>query len=106
MPRLLSAPKTQSRLLRLWVLGLALVLLLSQSLGQLHAVKHDWSANHHHAVHETRVAYSGDGFLELLFSSHNSDSDCRLFDQLSGGHAMPSVALIALPVVLPSLLYR
>ena len=86
------------------MLGLALAMLLSQSLGQLHAVKHDWSASNHHqhhqAAHET---HHHDGLFEQLFSSHSSDSDCRLFDQLSASHAMPALAPLVPPVVLPAL---
>lgn len=76
-------------------------MLLSQSLGQLHAVKHDWSSSNHH--HQVAHDAHDDGLFELLFSSHSSDSDCRLFDQLSAGHAMPALAPLVPPVVLPSL---
>lgn len=43
------------------------------------------------------------GGLALLFSSHSSDSDCRLYDQASHGAAAPQVACLALPVLTPSL---
>ena len=101
--------QTQSRL-RLWVRllvsGLVIALLLSQSLGQLHAIKHGGLIGTQHAAsgHESHEDHHHGGFLEQLFSSHSSSTDCRLYDQLSDSHAMPAVALMALPVVLPSLL--
>ena len=110
MTRFLPSQNAHSRLQRLWVFGLvfalAFVLLLSQSLAQLHAVKHavkhggPAGVNHAAAAH---VAHEDHGFLEQLFSNHNTDTDCRLYDQLGDGHAMPAVALLELPVVLPSL---
>ena len=91
--------------MQLWALGLALALLLSQFLGQLHAVKHGGPAVTHSAagVQVADKTQRGDGFLAHLFSSHSSSADCRLYDQLTDGHSMPAVVLLALPVVLPSL---
>ena len=109
MTTLQPLPQTQSRL-RLWVRllvsGLVIALLLSQSLGQLHAIKHGGLAGTQHAGsgHGSHKAHHDGGFLEQLFSSHSSSTDCRLYDQLSDRPAMPAVALMALPVVLPSLL--
>ncbi len=89
---------------RLWVLWLVLSLILSQSLGQLHAVKHAGKLG----VQTTTVHAAGKqragGIYDLLFSSHSSASDCRLYDHLSHGQAMPHVLALPLPVVLPSLL--
>lgn len=108
MTRLLPSPQIPSRMLRLrgrlWVLGMTLALLLSQSLGQLHAVKHDWSLHGQQAEHNAQKTQHGDRFFELLFSSHNGDSDCRLFSQASDGHAMATVAAVLLPGLMPSLL--
>jgi hypothetical protein len=39
--------------------------------------------------------------LAVLFGDH-TDADCRLYDQLAHGSAMPAVPLIALPVFLPA----
>ena len=109
MTSLLPPLQTQSRLLlwvRLLVSGLVIALLLSQSLGQLHAIKHGGLAHTPHAT-ATHIAHEAQhdvGFLERLFSSHSSSTDCRLYDQLSDSHAIPAVALMVLPVVLPSLL--
>ena len=110
MTRLSPLPETPSRLrwwVRLLVSALALALLLSQSLGQLHAIKHGALAGTQHAVgaHESQQshqAHHDGGFLEQLFSSHSSSTDCRLYDQLRDSCVMPAVALMALPVVLPS----
>ena len=104
----LSQPKLQSRMLWLWVrflgAGLLVALLLSQSLGQLHTVKHGGSVGAHQAsaAHVTHGTQSAAGFLDALFSSHTTSSDCRLYDQLSGGVAMPAVVHLMVPVVLPS----
>jgi len=100
---------SQSRL-RLWVRllasALAMVVLLSQSLGQLHAIKHGSLAPAPHviAAQEASKNQLEDGFLEQLFSSHSSSTDCRLYDQLRDSHALPTVASMLSPTVLPSLL--
>jgi hypothetical protein len=103
MTRLLNLPKMHGRLLRLWVFGMLVALLLSQSLGQLHAVKHP-GLNGTKEVANVHALHDHAGFLDQLFSSHSSDKDCRLYDQLGDGHAMPGVAAVVLPVVMPSLL--
>ena len=98
----------QRTMLRLWAkllgAGLLVALLLSQSLGQLHIVKHGGSVGAHQAsaAHATHGTQSAAGFFDALFSSHSTSSDCRLYDQLSGGVAMPAVAHLMVPVVLPS----
>lgn len=38
--------------------------------------------------------------LLALFGVH-ADADCRLYDQLAGGAAAPSVPLVVLPIALP-----
>jgi hypothetical protein len=40
------------------------------------------------------------GGLEALFGFH-TDADCRLYDQLAGGAAAPSVASLVLPIAMP-----
>ena len=97
-----------------WVmLGLALSLLLAQSLGQLHAVKHATKygglvvaahAAGQHEAQETQETNHHDGFLDLLFSSHGNASDCRLYDHLSDGQAGTLILAAPLPIVSPSLL--
>jgi hypothetical protein len=92
-----------------WVLWLALSLLLSQSLGQLHAIKHGGliAAAHttgKYGAQERQENQHHAGFLDLLFSSHGTPADCRLYDQLSDGQAMPLLLAAPLPMVSPSLL--
>lgn len=60
-----------------------------------------------HEVHGALGAHPGlnnNGFLNLLFSTHGSTSDCQLYDHLSHGQAMPSILAVPLPIVSPSLL--
>jgi hypothetical protein len=87
------------------VLGLVLAMLLSQSLGQWHAVKHPAFAGFKGVISAASVPAPStpSSFLDQLFSSHASDKDCRLYDQLGDGHAIPAVAAVALPVLMPSL---
>ncbi len=111
-----------SHLLQLWVFWLVLSVMLAQILGQLHAVKHviqpygQVSAVHGVGAHEAHVAHDqhdghhaghhvepyDEGLLDALFVSHGSASDCRLYDHLCDGKAMPSVVAAVLPIVLPS----
>ena len=91
----------------MWILTLSL--LLVQTLGTMHRVLHASGAG------STILAVSGQnqpvkaqekiktaGGLATLFSSHASDTDCRLYDQASHGSAALHVLSPALPVVLPS----
>ena len=95
-------------------IGLVLLmaaLLLVQALGQIHAVRHGLAADVTHgagtaegsAPHAAHAdhAHEGAGFLNQLFSAHASDADCRLYDQLAGGHAVPSALAVTVPVVAP-----
>ena len=108
MSHTLHLPTAPSRF-RLWVRlllsVLSLALVLSQSLGQLHAIKHGSlaSAPHVMAAQEASKNQLESGFLKQLFSSHGSSTDCRLYDQLGNSCALPAVALMLLPAVLPSL---
>lgn len=99
--------------------GLALVwllagaLLLAQLLGLMHGVVHGPQA-HLHSHHESAFAHTSHdhdhadtaqdehegNWLASLFSSHGGDSDCRLFDQASQGHAAPVLPMLSLPLVL------
>ena len=95
-------------------IGLVLLmaaLLLVQALGQIHAVRHGLAADVMHGAGSgtasaPHVAYAGHahdgaGFLDQLFSSHASDADCRLYDQLAGGQIVPSALAMTLPVAAP-----
>jgi hypothetical protein len=98
-------------------------LLLVQTLGLIHGVVHG-GAHAPHMSHMSHMQLPVSGFasaqerqhlhddgpdadhdagwLASLFSSHDGDSDCRLFDQASHGSAAPAVALSSLPMVPPS----
>jgi hypothetical protein len=87
-----------------WAWLLALVL-LAQSLGQVHGVLHagapqgEISAQHlaNASGHEART----DSWLSHLFDDHANATDCRLYDQISHGDCIPTAALLlalALPV--------
>jgi hypothetical protein len=98
-----------------WLLAAAL--LLAQLLGLMHGVVHDPQAHihsHAHAHHDGRhqehsvLAHAEEergGWLASLFSSHDSDSDCRLFDQASHGQAAPALPMLSLPLVLSSVAF-
>ena len=87
---------------------LAGTLLLAQTLGLMHGVVHGvmhgpqaqgHSRGHHAHDHpDAAQAEHGAGWLASLFSSHEGDSDCRLFDQASHGSAAPCIASPSLPV--------
>jgi len=98
-----------------WVLAAAL--LLAQLLGLTHGVVHGPQAHlhahqhahhgSHHSAHSEHPALAHaeeaeeeGGWLASLFDSHDGDSDCRLFDQASHGHAAPLFPMLSLPLVL------
>ena len=87
---------------------LVCALLLAQTLGQMHRLTHGenrYAEKHsgHDATHLDSHNYSADsGWLDSLFSSHDSEPDCQLYDQASQGSAATAVALVILPAVLPS----
>jgi ABC-type nickel/cobalt efflux system permease component RcnA len=101
-----------------WLLVAAL--LLAQLLGLMHGVVHGPQARlHSHGHHELASAHASNdhdhdhdhdhsatahdehgGWLASLFSSHDGDTDCRLFDQASQGHAAPVLPMLSLPLVL------
>ncbi|WP_411878128.1 hypothetical protein [Polaromonas sp. YR568] len=97
----------------LWLLAASL--LLAQLLGLMHGVVHGPQAHmhsHSHAHHgghhqeHAALAHAGEAgegegsWLAALFSSHDGDSDCRLFDQASHGQAAPTLPMLSLPLVL------
>lgn len=101
-----------------WLLAAAL--LLAQLLGVMHGVVHGPQAhihlhsNVHHDGHQHQQEHSAlahaeeegeGGWLASLFSSHDGDSDCRLFDQASHGQAAPAFPLLSLPLVLSSVAF-
>ncbi|WP_457279957.1 hypothetical protein [Polaromonas sp. P5_D5] len=99
---------------------LAATLLLAQLLGLMHGVVHSPQAHihshsnmHHDGHHQGHAALahveeegeSEGGWLASLFSSHDGDPDCRLFDQASHGQAAPTLPLLSLPLVLSSVAF-
>ncbi|MEO7945618.1 MAG: hypothetical protein ABIR56_00655 [Polaromonas sp.] len=92
-----------------WIL--ACVLLLAQTLGLTHGLVHGpqaQGAGHRQAAHQpVHAAVAGPGAFGLasLFSSHDSDTDCRLFDQASHGSAALGIVTLSLPMVLSSLVF-
>ena len=98
-----------------WVAACAFLLLLAQTLGALHGVVHAEATaiatGESHAASEhpdpmgkapSRSAKSetGRSFLLLLFAVHESDSDCRAYDQLCHFDAISDFAYPALALVL------
>ena len=104
-----------------------LCLLLSQTLGQLHAVQHGSPARAGHAVaavhnhspfeldgaqvghgadgaHDAHQAHHDDDVEERFFPLHSSNADCRLYDQASLSDAMPGAVAAAIPPQVPSFL--
>jgi hypothetical protein len=94
------------------VASFALVLLLAQTLGPLHRVVHPHTetgylthidGNHgvpaSAAVEESAIDEGG-GILSLLFASHQSDSDCRSYDQLCYFDAIADFVAPALALAL------
>jgi hypothetical protein len=87
--------------------GLALVLLLSQTLGLLHGIAHGpaqpGEAPVAVAFAPPAAGHAADSFLNHLFSGHahhESDPDCRLYDQSGHVDAMPGLPVLVLPLVL------
>ena len=98
---------------------LAFALLLAQTLGLMHGVMHgngngngNGNANHAKQHSPDSVAHldandhadhaDHDDGLAALFSTHDTEPDCRLYDQAGHGGAAPAVVSINLPAVLPS----
>ena len=98
-----------------WFASFALVLLLAQTLGLLHGVVHpdakaaglthlaeNLRAPAGTAVDEFSQPDEGRSLLSLLFAGHQSDSDCRAYDQLCHFDAIADFAAPALALVLQS----
>lgn len=99
-----------------WLLVAALC--LASTLGLLHRTVH-LPGMPHAAVatahaggaaangHADGHAHTGSlhGLLALFGGHDDGDLQCRLYDQLAHGSALPSVALLVLPVVLPTAVF-
>ena len=100
------------RLAVLLGLLLAAVLVMTQTLGLVHAITHGSSGSSlyfedefHDQDHDHDVAKAPgvNHFLVSLFSLHSDVSDCRHFDQASHDGGLAMAVKSALPVVPPPL---
>ena len=85
------------RRLLLWLLLFAL--LAAQTLGLLHRVAHapDFAAQSQVAAWHVQASDDKpQGWMQSLFGAHGDESGCLLFDQLSHGGCLPSVAAVVL----------
>ena len=98
------------RLMILLALLLAAVLVMTQTLGVVHAITHGSSGSSLHSQddghdhdHAEAEAPGANRFLASIFSLHQDVSDCRLFDQASHGGGLEMAIQSALPGVPPPL---
>ena len=98
------------RFTTLLALLLAAVLVMTQTLGAIHAIthgssgsllrSHDHDHDHGHEHAEVEASSSSHVFT-ALFSSHQEASDCRLYDQASHDGGLVAAMQSTLPVVPP-----
>lgn len=106
---------------RHWALGpvllLACALLWAQALGLAHRVVHGpqlgglaatsqtvsqtVTAGGEGAEDKQREARAGQSLWAQLLAAHQSESDCRVFEQLGHADALPTLPLLALPALAP-----
>ena len=82
---------------------LILCLLLSQTLGFMHGIKHAPRSDHHNHLHNAQSEAAASGtiasvasvasvarihWIANLFAGHSEESTCQVFDQLSNGSAL------------------
>lgn len=104
--RMARPPLTAPTRVTVWTLAWLLVCMfvLTQTLGLMHGVIHGPQA-HARGTHHAGGADHGRSWLEPLFSSHEEDKDCRLYDQASHGSGAPVMPVLCLPMVLASLVF-
>ena len=68
------------------------------------AATHAAGKHEPHEAHHGHHGHENESFSDLLFSSHSTTSDCRLYDHLNDGQGMPLIVAVPTPIVLPSLL--
>jgi hypothetical protein len=86
----------------LWLLLFALV--AAQTLGLMHRTVHpgfESDGEIASIIHVHDEGHHRQGWTEKLFDGHDGESACRLFDQLSQGGCLPSVAPVLPPVIAP-----
>lgn len=87
----------------LWA-WLVAAMFLAQSLGVMHNVLHTTAQQGVHAWAALPVGAhedAGGHGLARLFLGHDNASDCRLYDQVSHGDGLSTVALLQLPALHP-----
>lgn len=88
------------------VLGLALALWLATTLGLVHGMLHGYAAPQGAAAALQAGAPShgtvAQGLGHLFGGHDDGDTQCRLYDQLSGGNALPGLPPLVLPIALPT----
>lgn len=97
--------------LRRVLLGcLLLAVLATQTLGVMHAVVHgpalDGQRSAAPGADPVDHAAHAHSALEDLFTGHGDDIDCQLYDQLSHGNGPPQVAVVVLPVLVPTFWFQ
>ena len=93
---------------QVWLL-LAIVLVAAQALGLMHRIVHgpqvvlgqELAASHAHDTAKGHHDAHGSAWVDQLFSGHDDDSTCRLFDPLNHD-AVPCVPVMTLPLALAS----
>lgn len=84
---------------------LVLALLWAQSLGQWHSVVHGDAPHAGRAgVGQSAAQEPGrvPGLLQHLFSAHQLDADCQIFDQHSQGDTLSGLAVATAVLALPA----
>lgn len=85
-----------------WWAWLLVAMVAAQSIGFMHTIVHAAPAHGErqvcpfHADAQERAIATG--WVAQLFAAHGDESDCRLYDQLSGGDSMPAVPLLFAPL--------
>jgi hypothetical protein len=97
----LSIRQPRTRSTRALVIALMVAVWFAGTLGLMHRSLHvpglpAAAAQAAQIVHKHTAHH-----LASLFGDH-TDAECRLYDQLSHGSAMPGVPLVVLPMLLPS----
>lgn len=92
---------------RVVFVGLVFALLAMQTVGFMHRVVHGPQAGlypQHHAAVQQEGSHGHDHGIAGLFTGHEDDSSCRVYDQLSHSDFLGGPCAVALPVVPPSFL--
>jgi hypothetical protein len=97
---------------RAWLWFLLAAIVAAPALGHMHRIVHGPQAalGHGQALQISQAGAGdcshGHSWVEGLFSAHDDDSGCRLFDQLSQSDALAALPALALPLFLAPFLLR